>query len=215
MADKILLFGGSFDPVHHGHLVAARCVAEAGGFRQVLLIPAGTPPHKRPAVASARQRLDMLRLAVAGEPIFDVSDLEANRQGPSYTLDTLLALRQQLGQQVELHWLIGADMLADLHLWRHAQEILQLARIAVAPRPPWDRKLPEVFEGMGSHFSHEQIAQIQNSVYPVPLLDISSTQIRNRIFNGLSIRYLVPQSVCDYIQQHRVYSPGAIDQPSN
>ena len=115
MRRVLVLFGGSFDPVHHGHLIVARAVAELRGFNRITLVPAAQSPHKRDAHASAEHRLAMLRLAVEDDELFDICDSEVKRSPPSYSIDTVEALRSQHGGDVELHWVIGADMLIDLY----------------------------------------------------------------------------------------------------
>ncbi len=197
--------GGTFDPVHHGHLIVARSVAEQGGFGQVLLVPAATPPHKNPAVATPQQRLDMLRLAVEGEDGLGICDLELHRTGPSYTLETILELRRLHGSDVGLSWVVGADMLADLPLWHRVDDLLQVADLVVVARPPWQEKLPEVFAALEGRLAAAHLAKIKEVVFQTPLLDISSTEIRSRIRQGRSIRYLVPEPVRAYIERTALY----------
>jgi len=205
MAGRIVLLGGSFDPVHNGHLIVARAVAEQCGFGRVTLVPAASPPHKPPTRASAEHRLAMLRLAIEGEDLFDVCDVELRRDGPSYTLETLRALRLEHGPGVELVWIIGADMLAGLPNWHHAGEVLDMARIIVAARPPWTDRMDEILTGMEGHLQGEQVNRLRESVVESPLLDISSSQVRWRVGAGLSIRYLVPESVRAYICKNSLY----------
>ena len=202
MSKRIVLFGGTFDPVHNGHLIVARSVAEQCGFDTVTFVPARRPPHKQAAAAAAEHRLAMLEIAVAGEGVFNISQAELRREGPSYTYDTLEAF----AGQGELHWLVGADMLADLPNWRRAREVLELARIVVAVRPPWHRRLDEMLAELRGHFPSEVVASLGESVVETPVIDISSTAIRNRVARGLSVRYLVPDAVRDYIERHGLYA---------
>jgi nicotinate-nucleotide adenylyltransferase len=199
MAEAICLLGGTFDPVHHGHLIVARAVAEAKGFSRITLIPANNPPHKPPARAPADDRLEMLKLAIEGDTLFDVRDLELKRPGPSYTLDTLKALRQQW-PAARLHWIIGADMLGEVSQWHRVEEVLELATLLVADRPvqaprPAHPSLAEtrVCRPVPGEFLH------------TPLIDISSTDIRARVHQGQSIRYLVPDAVARYIADRGLY----------
>lgn len=202
MAKDICLFGGTFDPVHHGHLIVARAVAEARGFERVTLIPANCPPHKAPARASAADRLAMLRLAVQGDGLFEVSDLELGRAGPSYTLDTLQAVRGKMGK-ANLHWLIGMDSLADLPHWHRVEEVLGLARIVIAGRPGPEGE--SVLEGLAGKLAVSHLARLRAGVVPTPLIDISSTDIRRRVCEGKSVGYLVPEAVARYIAERGLY----------
>jgi nicotinate-nucleotide adenylyltransferase len=147
----------------------------------------------------------MLRSAIAGNPLFDVCDLEVRRAGPTYTIDTLEELRRLHGRDAELCWIIGADMLEDLHLWRRAAEVVDAARILVALRPPWDRRLAAILEGIGKHFSPAQVKRLAEGVVQTPLIDISSSDIRRRVADGQPIDYLVPEAVLGIIRRTGVY----------
>jgi nicotinate-nucleotide adenylyltransferase len=204
MASGVCLFGGTFDPVHHGHLIVARAVAEKLGFSRVVLIPANTPPHKPPACASAADRLAMVHLAVAGDELFEVSDLELDRPGPSYTLDTLQAIRPRVGAGEKLHWLIGLDSLADLPHWHHVGEVLELASILVAARPG-NGGAETALAGLAGKLEDRHLHRLREGLVATPLIDISSTDIRRRVREGQSIRYLVPDAVARYIADHRLY----------
>ena len=208
MCDRVVLFGGTFDPVHHGHLIVARAVAEHCGYARITLVPSASPPHKDDAVAPSADRLAMLRLAVAAEGLFDVSDIELCREGPSYTVDTVAAFRQRLGDRAELHLLIGADMLADLPNWRRAAELVGLARIVVAVRPGGPGRMEDAACQLRRHFPSEVVEGLLASVLPTPLIDISSTAVRRRVAAGRSIRFLVPESVREYIERRGLYRPA-------
>ncbi len=182
---RIGIFGGSFNPVHHGHLILARAAREELGLDRLLFIPANLSPHKTDTTpATAEDRMAMLRLALDGEPDSEACDMELQRPPPSYTVDTLRQLAP-LYPDAEFVLLIGADNVEKFHTWREPDEIARLARIAVleratgAPPHPW----PVVRR----------------------LIDISSTEIRQRAARGAHIRYLTPDSVCDYIRQHGLY----------
>jgi nicotinate-nucleotide adenylyltransferase len=205
MAEQMVLFGGSFDPVHHGHLIVARAIAERCGFERVTFVPAGRPPHKPPPEAPAELRLEMLHAAVAGRPMYDICDLEIRREGPSYTLDTLHELRRIHGRDAELHWVIGADMLEDLHLWHRAADVLEAARILIALRPPWDQRLPALLDGLKKHFTAEQVGRLAKGVVRTPLIDISSSDVRRRAGEGLPIDFLVPEAVVEIIRRTGIY----------
>ena len=201
-----MLFGGTFDPVHHGHVIVARAVAEQGGYQRVILVPAARPPHKRQPEAPAADRLAMLELAVEGESLFDICRLELERPGPSYTYDTLCRLREQHGRKTELHLLIGADMLEEFPTWHRAQEVLETTELVVAARPGWEGRLAPVLEGLGRKLGKEKAEKTRRSILSTPLIDISSTEIRRRVRRGLSIRYLTPYPVVDYIKSQRLYA---------
>jgi nicotinate-nucleotide adenylyltransferase len=194
--ERVLCFGGSFNPIHHGHLIAARAVAEASGFNRVLLIPSSQPPHKRQNadIADPEQRLAMCRLAVEDDPLFAVNDLELRRSGPSYTIDTVRELKRQGWQRV--HWLMGADMVEILPKWHEPQALMAEADFVVMARPGWAfdwDAMPTEFRGL------------RQAVVAAPMLQISATDIRQRVREGRSIRYLVPETVRGYIEQNRLY----------
>jgi len=205
MAGGILLFGGTFDPIHHGHLIVARAVAERLGAARVVLIPASRPPHKPDALASPENRLAMVRLAISGEDLFEASDVEIRRQGPSYTRDTVGQFRAEHGGDAGLLWLIGADMLPDLPSWHCVEEVLDLAQVVIALRPPWDERIERVFAGLTGRLGDGRVARLRQKVVRTPLIDISSTDIRRRAAAGRSVRFLVPGPVADYIARHRLY----------
>lgn len=202
------VLGGTFDPVHHGHLVIAEEAREALGLERVLLVPAASPPHKpgRP-VTDAAHRLAMAELAVAGNPSFAVGRLELDRGGVSYTVDTLEALRAD--GVVEPWFILSAEALADFPAWRDPGRILDLARLAVVPRDGSDVLDPDWFTarfpGRGDRVRF----------VPGPLLPISGSVVRRRAAVGRSVRYLVPDAVAAYIAQHSLYSdPAWRTQPS-
>ena len=201
----VVAFGGTFDPVHFGHLIAARAVAEHLGAQRVVLVPAGSPPHKAPPAAAARDRLAMLELAVEGDDLFEVSPLEIDRTGPSYTHDTLVQLRQSLPAETELAWMVGLDMLLDLPNWRRAGEVVEMVRIVTALRPPAPNDLDLLLSPLRGRFTDEQLARLKSDVLLTPLVDISSTDIRRRVREGKSIRYLTGQSVVAYLGRHHIY----------
>jgi nicotinate-nucleotide adenylyltransferase len=206
---QIVLFGGTFDPVHNGHLIIARHIAEQLGFRRVVLVPAATPPHKHPACVAADQRLAMLRRAVRGEDLFEISTIELRRQGPSYTFDTVREFLREAPGRAEIHWVVGADMLADLPKWYRAAELLELVNIVVALRPPWDERLDAILAGLRGRVAPQALRRLARSIVRTPLIDISSTEIRRRAAAGQSIRFLVPEPVRKYIEGHRLYSGPA------
>jgi len=183
------VLGGSFDPVHHGHLIAADRAAEALGLERVLFVPCARQPLKLAGpLADGRHRCAMLALALAGHPRFVVEPMELERPAPSYTVDTLRALhaREPHGRFVLI---LGADAAAQLPRWRAADEVARLAEIAVLTRPG----VAEVPSAFVAHF------------VATPAIEISASEIRARCLAGKSIRYLVPDVVADYIARNKLY----------
>lgn len=191
---RVALFGGTFDPPHLGHLALAECARETLGLDRVIFMPAGAPPHKRGPVASAADRVALVRLAVRGNPAFEVSTLEARREGPSWTIDTLRELHAA-HPRAELWLLVGADMHATMHTWREIGAITSLARIAVAVRPGSTASVKAAWArgGLG-------VTALAN-----PGLEISSSEIRTRARAGRSLRYLVPDAVARAIAARALY----------
>jgi nicotinate-nucleotide adenylyltransferase len=207
MSDPILLFGGTFDPVHMGHLITARSAAEAVGARKVILLPTGVNPLKTPPQATPEQRLNMLRLAVTGDDLFEVSDVELHRRPPCYTIDTVEELLRGRPQGTSIALVIGADMLADLHCWRRVGDLLNLARVIVACRPPTDIDgARRAIDALADKLPAEHLRSLAKSAVATPLIDISSTDIRRRRAKNLSIRFLVPEAVRTYIEENRIYA---------
>lgn len=203
MADRVGLFGGTFDPIHIGHLISARAVAERLGLDQLILIPSAKPPHKHAeVVAEAADRLEMVRLAIADEQAFELSDCEIRRAGPSYTIETVRHFRDRLGTEVELYWIIGADSLAELSIWRRITELAELCQIVTACRCGFESPDLSPLTGL---LDPQQIKRLEAGLLSTPLIDISATQIRRRVSERLSIRWLVPPAVAKYIEQHGLY----------
>ncbi len=199
----VLLFGGSFDPIHVGHVGVAQAAAERLRAERVLLIPAAIPPHKQNhQLASAAHRLAMCRLAVAGDPLFEVSDWELSRSGPSYTLHTVLHFRAALPGW-RLFWLIGMDSLAELATWHRAAELADACELVTVRRP--GQMLPDLAGALSGVLSAEQIARLLEQVLDTPTFDISATQIRARVQAGSSLEGMVAPAVAEYIAQHRLY----------
>jgi nicotinate-nucleotide adenylyltransferase len=196
---RLGIYGGTFDPVHYGHLLAAEQFREQCRLERVWFMPAAVPPHKRgAAISPAKARVEMLELAAAGYPQFEISRRELERDGPSYTVDTLSALRTEDPSR-ELFFLIGADSLDELPTWREPLRILELATIAVANRGDDLPALGTVSTALGTAV-RERIVVVE-----MPSVDLASTDIRRRVQAGRSIRYMVPRAVEEYIRQHRLY----------
>ena len=184
-SEKIGLFGGSFDPIHHGHLILARDAMESLGLDCVIFIPVNVSPHKlaRPPVA-ARLRCEMVAAAIAGESRFSMDAWEAEREGPSFAVDTVRVMRRRF-PQAELFYFIGEDNVSSLHTWREIDELKKLASFVVLAR--------------GNLQPVEGFPVISRNI------DISSTDIRNRIAQGLPVRYLLPDAVCAILTRHQLY----------
>jgi nicotinate-nucleotide adenylyltransferase len=192
------VFGGTFDPIHHGHLAVAEAARDALALEQVLFVPAGQPPHKPEAPeASAAARLAMVRLAIAGNPAFAVSTVELDRDGPSYTLDTLRALTEEPGDGLAL--ILSAEAAAGLPGWHEPQAVLDLAALVVVPRDGYPDLDTGFLAGHGLAAAHGVV------MLDGPRLRISASEIRARAAAGRSVRYLVPDAVAAFIGDHGLY----------
>jgi nicotinate-nucleotide adenylyltransferase len=191
-----LFFGGSFNPIHVGHLVCARSVAEQTGADATVLVPSAAPPHKSSAanLAPAQHRLKMCQFAAAGCENFDVDDLETRRIGPSYTIDTARELAAR--GEGRVRWLIGGDMLRNLPHWHEPMALLDEVDFVVMARPAWSFD----WDTMPAPFR-----KLRGSVVSAPLIEISATEIRNRVRAGMSIDFMTPEPVVRYIHQAGLY----------
>ena len=212
----VAIFGGTFDPIHFGHLRLAQELAESLRVEEVRFMPGGQPPHRAKPLVTALQRLDMARLAVADNALFKIDDREVRRQGPGYTFDTLTEVRQEVGANRPLCLFVGADAFLDLATWHRWHEIFTLAHVVVAHRPgfppeSWLARMPEPL-------AREYNARLMQQPFAVHLapaggivtqaiaaLDISATMIRESLARGVSPRYLLPDRVLDYIRKHGLY----------
>ena len=205
---KLGLFGGTFDPIHNGHLSMAVAFADELALDQVVFIPAGDPYHKSVATRTpAAKRLAMVEAAISGAVRFAASDIDMVREGATYTVDTLQILRQYY-PNAEIWWLMGMDSLLSMHTWHRYQDILKLANVAVAARN--DEKIQQVAPEMRALVAQGLSQATSASKGQLRLLqwqpeDISSTQIRNAVKSGLAIDGWVPKPVRDYISTHGLY----------
>jgi nicotinate-nucleotide adenylyltransferase len=202
MKPRIGIFGGTFDPVHLGHLIMAEQCRETGELDEVWFIPAARPPHKqdRPLTSFA-QRAEMLALAIAGMPAFRVNELEKERAGPSYTADTLAELHR-LHPQNDFALLLGSDCLPDLPEWHQPERILELAELLIYARPSWPVLTAESLR--------ESLRLSENTPFrmrwvPGPSVDIASRDLRQRAAQRRSLRFLVPRAVECYIEEKKLY----------
>jgi nicotinate-nucleotide adenylyltransferase len=192
--------GGTFDPIHHGHLVTAEAALWAFGLDEVVFVPTGQPWMKTDReVTPAEHRYLMTVIATASNPRFSVSRVEVDRRGPTYTVDTLQELRREAEDEVELFFITGADAMLEILHWKDPEEVLSLAHFIAATRPGYDIARFE----QEAPTRHPKV-----SVLNVPALAISSTDIRRRVREGEPIRYLVPEGVETYIRKFGLYGGG-------
>ncbi len=212
----IALLGGTFDPIHFGHLRLAEELAESLNIGQVRFIPAGWPPHRGQPRAAAQHRLAMVRRAIAGNPRFVLDEREFYRNKPSYSVDTLNDLRAELPPGTPLVLFMGADAFLGLTTWHEWRRLFELAHIVVAQRPgfssvAWQDALPDPLRRILSTLRGEQAEEIREKPYgrvflqTITQLDISASQIRDRALRGKSLRYLLPDAVIDYLNENHLY----------
>ena len=203
---RIGVYGGTFDPVHCGHLAVARNVHQAFDLSRVLFIPARQSPLRAPPLAAARDRLAMVRRAIAGVPGFEASAIDIERPGPSFMIDTLQALTAQ-HRQGELFLILGADALVELPAWRSADRILAAAQVVAVPRPGHPMEIPTQVRAL-----HPQAAR-RIHLHAMPPVAVAASQIRAHRARGRPIDAWVPRAVARYIAAHNLYSPDGADPP--
>lgn len=207
------LLGGTFDPIHFGHLRPALEVYQSLGLQQLRFIPSGEPPHRQKPQASALQRLMMVRAAIAGQPGFVLDDRELRRSGPSYMVDTLHSLREELGQETPLCLILGLDAFLGLEGWHRWQSLFDYTHLAITHRPGWslrDLRHGSILEGevRARYSTAGQLArQAAGKVtfIAVSQLEISASGIRRELAEGRDIRYLLPEAVRDLIHTQHIY----------
>lgn len=198
------LLGGTFDPVHNGHLAAGDAAQQSLNLDTVLLIPSHVPPHRQdPVGASSEQRYEMAALAAAERPGWSASRIEVDRNGPSYTYDTLVQLGEALGVGSQFFFILGADAFAEITTWSRYPAVLDLAHFVVVSRP--GITLDSLRERVPSAFGLRPSAKTRVILVEATTPDISSTDIRRRVCAGQSLSHLVPDSVAQYITTHRLY----------
>jgi nicotinate-nucleotide adenylyltransferase len=216
---KLGILGGTFNPIHYGHLAAAEEVRERLKLDRILFIPSSIPPHKQEEdIPSAAQRFEMVRIATSGNPHFETSDIEIKRQGKSYTIDTIEALRK-INQERELNFITGIDTFLEIETWKNWERLFNLCSFVVLSRPGYRfNELVKIAfmkqaEPELSKLDRGELMQavVRSGVFTVclvtiPLYDISSTDIRRRIKEGRSIKYLLPDAVEIYIMKNRLYA---------
>ena len=207
----VALFGGTFNPIHNGHLRIATELAELLQVDHIRMLPCAFPPHRSNPQVTAEQRLAMLQAAIATQPRLIADDSELHRAAPSYSIDTLQSVREQLAPQQPLFFCIGMDALGNINTWQRWQDLLHYCHILVSSRPCTEEpKSGPVADWIAQHRCDDLEALQQKpagNVYfcDLTMLDISSTAIRNKIARGDSIHFLTPDTVVEYIQQHHLY----------
>ena len=197
---RLGIFGGTFDPIHNGHLSVAERVRAEMRLDRVIFIPAGQPWFKEgQTVTDAVHRLEMTRLAVADNPRFAASDMEVRRDGPTYTIDTLAELRREMGDGVELYFILGIDALNELHRWRKPSDVLNMATIVGVTRPGAETVDRAALDSIREGASDEVV------IVGGPLIDISAADVRRRIANGLSVQGMLSRAVEEYTERHSLY----------
>lgn len=193
---KIGIFGGTFDPPHQAHLKLAEAALRELGLDEVLFIPAHRNPHKtRGSVASARHRLEMVKLLIEENPQMAVSDLEVSRGGPSYAVETVREL--QMARPADYWFLMGADAARDVATWKNAERLLQMCRLGIAIRPPMTEG------GLLARLSEAVRGRVD--LIRMPPMDLSASDLRNRLAAGQPVRPWIPSNVLDYIELHGLY----------
>jgi nicotinate-nucleotide adenylyltransferase len=201
---RFALFGGTFDPIHLGHVAVAQSASEQIHAERVIFIPARCSPLKGfSPIAADEDRLAMIRLAIQGHETFDVSDWELQRAAPSYTIDTVRHFQSLHGSQTQLHWLIGADAVNDLVHWYKIDELADVCNLTIMYRGGYG--VPS-FEKYVSAWSPEKIGKLRANVVQTPSIEISSTEVRRRLAAGEDVRGLLHPDVIDYIRRHRLYA---------
>ena len=201
-AGRFGILGGTFDPIHNGHLAIARAARERLALEKVFFVPAFIPPHKEGAVAAGGDRLAMVRLAVADEPGLCASEVELSRAGVSYSIDTVRALQKRLGPEARLFWIIGADTTPELPTWKGIRELARLCAFAPVTRPGWALDALETLRGVMDDAS---IDAMRSSLVRTKGVNVSSSEIRRRITAGEPIETLVPSTIAEYIRKHDLY----------
>lgn len=191
---KIAIMGGTFNPIHNAHLLSAEQVHDGLGYDKILFIPSARPPHKELRdIIDPEHRYQMTRLAIEDNPDFEISRIELDRIGASYAIQTIKELQAFYGDGCELAWIIGADSLIEFTIWKDFDELLGICHFIATTRPNYciDDALPNI---------HDRV-----QIFPITGLDISASEIRERVREGHSLRYLVPIAVEDYIHRHNLY----------
>lgn len=208
------ILGGTFNPIHYGHLRMAQELADSLGMDEVRFIPSANPPHKDSVTVSAEHRAAMVELAIADNPLFTLDKRELDREGASYTIDTLISLREELGNDTALCLMMGSDAFIKLNTWHRWQELLDYAHIILVQRPNQGKPqetLPESLQTLLRDHYAEDVSALREenagliNMQAISAQDISATGIRENLKHGRSVRYLLPDIIVEYISKHRLY----------
>jgi nicotinate-nucleotide adenylyltransferase len=200
---KILLFGGTFNPIHNGHLIISRSIAESLDIKKILLIPSGNPPYKK-NVLNPQIRLEMVKEAVGDDPFYEICDCEFNRKGPSYSIDTIKWIKERYGKRMEqVYWMIGEDNLEELPKWYGIDKLVSECRFVVACRMSSEKEIEKTWKK--SVKRNPNLEEMHVIFLQSPIINISSTMIRSRVQEGKTIKYIVPESVENYIIKNNLY----------
>ncbi len=215
------IFGGTFNPIHNGHLIVAEQIREWFKLTRIYFVPSAIPPHKEGTILEGNHRLGMVKLATDSNPFFYSSSVEVDRGGSSYTIDTVREMKKEIGEEHTFYFILGTDAFRDIHTWKDYPHLLQFCKFIVISRPRAD--LDSVREGLSSFLTGPDLnlvikrvreQEISQGINPqkadiffihVPQIDISSSDIREMIRKGRSIRYQVPDAVEQYIEQNGLY----------
>lgn len=206
------LFGGTFDPIHYGHLRPVEALAKQVGLQKVILLPNHVPPHRPQPKANPSQRLEMVKLAIQGNPLFSIDTRELEKNSPSYTIETLASLRQEMGAEQPLAFIIGQDSLLSIHTWNGWEQLLDYCHLLVCSRPGYDADFqdPKMQDWLNQHKTDDpnKLSQVPHGhifLANTPLVNISATEIRQALASGKTCYDLIPAPVIDYIYQHHLY----------
>lgn len=204
LGKKIGIMGGTFNPIHNGHLVTAQEALSQFKLDKVIFIPTGDPPHKiKKEIADAEDRYIMTVIATSSNSNFFVSRMEINRKDKSYTIDTVRQLKKMYGENSSLYFITGADAILEILTWKNTSEIISLCKFIAATRPGYD--LTRIEDLRKKLFSSSEASYKKIYIMEIPALSISSTDIRNRVKSGRPIDYLLPEGVSNYILKHELY----------
>ncbi len=198
--NRVGIMGGTFDPIHLGHLAAAEAARASFSLEKVIFVPTGNPPHKAGRITPSHHRLEMVKIATADNPYFEVSDVEVFRPGKSYTIDTIDYFQNLIGNKHEIFFITGADAILEILTWHDVERLMQACKFIAVARPGY------ALNGLNKELSNlPEYIQKRISVLEVKGLHISSTQVRSDVQSGKSIHNVVPETVADYIYKHNLY----------
>jgi len=202
---KVGILGGTFDPIHTGHLIIADEARYQLSLEKVVFLPAGKPYFKNDRIVSTKNhRLEMMKLGIKDNPRFEVSEIELEREGPTYSIDSLTMFKKELGGDVELYFLIGLDALSDMYKWKHPAKLIDMCQVIGLTRAGFSdfdwSKIERKISGASQKIKIIEVSQIK----------VSSTDVRMMVNSDISIRYLVPDAVIKYIEEHKLYKSGAL-----